>query len=395
MSTLKPEVVVVTGASAGIGRATVREFAKQGAHIGLIARNVEALENARREVEEAGGKAVVAPADVSDPDQVEAAAAKIEEELGPIDIWVNNAMASILSPFKEIKPEEFRRVTEVTYLGYVYGTMAALRRMLPRDRGKIVQVGSGLAYRSIPLQSAYCGAKAAIRGFTDSLRTELLHEGSNVGLTMVQLAAFNTPQFGWIKNKMPHQPQPVPPIYQPEVAAEAITWAAYNDRRELWVGMSTVKAILANKVAPGLLDHYLAKTGYDSQQTDELVNPYRQNNLWDTVPGDRGAHGKFDDRARDESPQLWAAENQGLLTAAGLSLAGVALAAFLGSKDRSESSKTQEIDERPITVPEMGREMINQLNRTSKADKFNLLMGLAVMGMKAFAGKPGETKKVT
>jgi len=279
MSTSKPEVVVITGASAGIGRATVRAFAKRGAHIGLVARSLDGLEGARKEVEAAGGKALVLPTDVSNHDQVEAAAAAVEEAFGPIDIWINDAMASIFSPFKEIKPEDYKRVTEVTYLGYVYGTMAALRRMLPRNRGTIVQVGSALAYRSIPLQSAYCGAKAAIRGFTDSLRCELLHEGSNIRLTMVQMPGVNTPQFGWIKSTMPNKAQPVPPIFQPEIAADAIVWAAHHDRRELYVGGSTIEAILGNKIAPGLLDRYMAKICYSGQQTDEPRDPNRLNNL--------------------------------------------------------------------------------------------------------------------
>ncbi|MDF5732629.1 MAG: SDR family oxidoreductase [Rhizonema sp. PD38] len=286
MSKSKPEVVVITGASAGIGRATVQAFAKRGAHIGLVARSHDGLEGARKEVEAAGGKALVLPTDVSAQDQVEKAAAAVESEFGPIDIWVNNAMASILSPFTEIKPEDFRRVTEVTYLGNVYGTMAALRRMKPRDRGTIVQVGSALAYRSIPLQSAYCGAKSAIRGFTDSIRCELHHDRSNVHITMVQMPAVNTPQFDWIKNNMPHKSQPVPPIFQPEVAAEAIVWAATHRRRELYVGLPTVEAILGNKVAPGLLDRYLGQTGYKSQQTDEPENHNLPSNLWESLPGD-------------------------------------------------------------------------------------------------------------
>ena len=406
MSTSKPEVVVITGASAGIGRATVRKFAKHGAYIGLVARSRDGLEGARQEVEAAGGKALVLPTDVSDPDQVEAAATAVEEAFGPIDIWVNDAMASILSPFKEIKPEEFRRVTEVTYLGYVYGTMAALHRMLPRDRGKIVQVGSALAYRSIPLQSAYCGAKAAIRGFTDSIRTELIHDGSNVKITMVQMPAVNTPQFGWIKNRLPKQPQPVPPIFQPEVAAEAIYWAAHNDRRELYVGSSSVKAIMANKVAPGLLDYYLANTGYSGQQTDEPADPDQPNNLWEPLPGDRGAHGSFDNRAQDSSPQLWATENQDWLIPLGIGVAGVAIAALWGgsgdsdrhstSNDRTRtqpSFKQEDNDDRIDERTVLG-ETINQFNRSSKKDKLQTLLGLAVLGWRAFNGQVGEPKKV-
>ena len=411
MSTSKPEVVVITGASAGIGRATVRKFAEHGAYIGLLARGRDGLEGARQEVEAAGGKALVLPTDVSDPDQVEAAATAVEEAFGPIDIWVNDAMASILSPFKEIKPEEFRRVTEVTYLGYVYGTMAALHRMLPRDRGKIVQVGSALAYRSIPLQSAYCSAKAAIRGFTDSIRTELIHDGSNVKITMVQMPAVNTPQFGWIKNRLPNKPQPVPPIFQPEVAAEAIYWAAHNDRRELYVGSPSVKAIMANKVASGLLDYYLANTGYSGQQTDEPADPDQSNNLWEPLPGDRGAHGSFDNRAQDSSPQLWATENQEWLIPLGIGVAGVAIsfagarsaiAALWGNGDRHSTSnngtRTQpsfkkdnddRIDERTV----LG-ETLNQFNRSSKKDKLQTLMGLAVLGWRAFNGQLAEPKKV-
>src|SRR5215468_10361581 len=248
----RPEIVVVTGASAGVGRATVREFARYGAHIGLLARGRDGLEAARREVEDMGGRALALPTDVSDADRVEAAAAEVEEKFGPIDVWVNNAMTSVFSPVKEMKPEEFKRVTEVTYLGVVYGTLAALKRMLPRDHGVIVQVGSALAYRGIPLQAAYCGAKHAIQGFMDSLRCELLHDGSKVQVTMVQMPALNTPQFGWVKSRLPHTAQPVPPIYQPEVAAEAIVHAAHHPRRELYVAFSTVKAIIGNKLMAGL-----------------------------------------------------------------------------------------------------------------------------------------------
>jgi len=321
----QPEVVVITGASAGLGRATAMAFARQGAHIGLLARGKERLEAARQEVEAAGGKALAAPTDVADPDQVEAAAAAVEKEFGPIDIWVNNAMTSVFSPVKEMKPEEYRRVTEVTYLGQVYGTLAALKRMLPRDRGAIILVGSALAYRGIPLQSSYCAAKHAIQGFFDSLRPELIHDGSHVRATMIQMPAMNTPQFQWVKSRLPNKPQPVPPIFQPEVAAEVIVWAAHHDRREIFVGMPTVEAIVANKLEPGLLDRYLAKTGFKSQQTEEPADPNRPDNLWEPAPGDFGAHGPFDNRARNWSPQVWATLHRSWI------LAGVGVAGALGT----------------------------------------------------------------
>ncbi len=300
-----PDIVVITGASAGVGRATVREFARRGAWIGLIARGVDGLEAARREVEAAGGRALVLPCDVADAAAVEDAAARAEAELGPIDIWINNAMVSVFSPIRQMTPEEFRRVTEVTYLGIVHGTLAALKRMVPRDRGTIVQVGSALAYRGIPLQSAYCAAKHAVQGFNESLRTELLHDGSRVHVTMVQLPALNTPQFGWVKSRMPREPQPVPPIFQPEVAARAIHYAAYHKRREISVGWPTVKAIYGNGIAPGLADRVLARSGYDAQQTQQPAQPYRRDNLWEPVPGDHGAHGTFDDRSKPFSIQSW------------------------------------------------------------------------------------------
>lgn len=326
------EVVVVTGASAGVGRATVQAFAKQKARIGLIARGEDGLEAARAEVEKAGGEALVLPTDISDPEQVEASAAMVEDRLGPIDVWVNNAMVSVFSPFKEMTSTEFKRVTEVTYLGSVYGAMSALKRMLPRDRGVIVQVGSALAYRGIPLQSAYCGAKHALQGFVESLRCELLHDGSRVRIAMVQMPALNTPQFGWVKSRLPRKPQPVPPIFQPEVAAEAILYAAHSEREELYVGLPTVKAIVGNKVAPRLLDRYLAKTGYDSQQTGEPDDHNRPDNLWNPVPGDHGAHGSFDRKAHRQSFQLWADMNRNMLmTFVGAGLAG-ALALTLSRK---------------------------------------------------------------
>lgn len=326
MDTNNPEVVVVTGASAGVGRATVREFGKRGARVGLLARNPDGLEGARKEVEALGGKAIAIPTDVADPGAVEAATEKVEEEFGPIDIWVNDAMTTVFGEFKNVTPEEFRRGTEVTYLGAVYGTMAALKRMLRRDRGTIVQVGSALSYRAIPLQSVYCGAKHGMRGFTDSVRTELMHDGSNVHITMVQLPGLNTPQFDHCETKMPNHPQPVPPIYQPEVPARAIYWAAHQRRREVWVGISSAVEIAGNKLLPGLGDWYLARTGYDAQQTDEPADPDRPHNLYGPVPGDHGAHGDFDAQSHEASPQLWTTRHRGVLLAAGLGLAGAAAA---------------------------------------------------------------------
>lgn len=303
----KPEVVVVTGASAGVGRAVVRAFARQGAYIGLLARGRAGSEGARRDVEELGGKALVLPTDVSDADQVEQAAAAVERVFGPIDVWVNDAFCSVFSPAKKMTPDDYRRVTEVTYLGFVYGTLAALKRMLPRDRGIIIQVGSALAYRGIPLQSAYCAAKHAIQGFTESVRCELIHDKSKVKITMVQMPALNTPQFTWSKSRMPRKAQPVPPIYQPEVAADAVVYAAHHCRREWYVGGSTAMVITANKLMPGYGDHYLARNGYEAQMHDGHENPDRPNNLYEPIDQDRdfGAHGQFDDRAHPHSVQLW------------------------------------------------------------------------------------------
>lgn len=317
-------MVVITGASAGVGRATAVEFAKHGAKIGLLARGANRLEAARAEVESNGGQALCLPTDVSDPAAVEHAADEVERKLGPIDVWVNNAMVTVFSPVKEIQPDEFKRATEVTYLGTVYGTMAALRRMLPRDRGCIVQVGSALAYRSIPLQSPYCGAKHAILGFTASVRTELLHDHSHVHITMVHLPAMNTPQFSWCKTRLPRHPQPVPPIFEPEVAAQGIYWAAHHRRRELLIGGSTVKAVVGNKVAPSTLDHYLGRIGYKSQQTSEPVDPNRPDNLFQPAPGDWGADGVFKSRSSSRSPQLWASTHRLLLALAGAGTAGAA-----------------------------------------------------------------------
>jgi short-subunit dehydrogenase len=299
------ETVVVTGASAGVGRAVVREFGRRRARVALLARGRDGLEAARREVESMGGEAWVLPIDVAESAAVDEAAAAIEKRWGPIDVWINNAMASVFSPVWEMEPEEYARVTAVTYLGVVHGTLAALRSMRPRDRGTIVQVGSALAYRSIPLQSAYCAAKHAVVGFTDSLRCELVHQKSRVHVTVVHLPAMNTPQFDWVKSRLPRKAQPVPPIYQPEVAARAIYWAAHHRRREVVVGAPTVAAITGQKIAPGLLDAYLGRTGFDAQQTAEPRPPDAPDNLWKPVAGDHGAHGRFDAQARRTSLQAW------------------------------------------------------------------------------------------
>jgi NAD(P)-dependent dehydrogenase (short-subunit alcohol dehydrogenase family) len=331
---VKTETVVITGASAGLGRAIAREFGARGANVGLLARGIDGLNAARREIEAAGGRALVLPTDVADSAAVEQAAAAVEDQLGPIDIWVNNAMASVFSPVKEMLPEEYKRVTEVTYLGVVYGTLAALKRMLPRDHGTIVQVGSALAYRSIPLQSAYCASKHAIGGFTDSLRCELIHDNSHVHVTMVNMPALNTPQFGWVKSRLQRKAQPVPPIFEPEVGARAVYWAAHHRRREVYVGGPTVEAIVGNKIAPSLLDRYLGRTGYDSQQTSEPENPDRPNNLWQPVPGDHGAHGTFDKRAHAHSYQLWADLHRAWI---GLGAAGLAGLGMLLASRRSKA----------------------------------------------------------
>jgi len=325
-------VVVITGASAGVGRATARAFAAKGARIGLIARNREALEAAAAEVESRGGKAVVAVADVADADAVERAAQAIEEALGPIDVWVNNAMVSVLGPVKELTAEEFRRVTEVTYLGIVHGTLAALRRMLPRDRGVIVQVGSTLAYRGIPLQAAYCAAKHAVQGFHESLRAELLHDRSGVHVTMVNLPALNTPQFRWLRSKMPRKAQPFGTIFEPEVAARAIVWASEHPRRELNVGWGTTQAIVANAFIPGLLDRYLGRIGFDGQQGDEPEEPGRRDNLFETIPGDAGAHGPFGERAKGASPQLFANTHRGAIGGVVAALAAIGLASLFAKR---------------------------------------------------------------
>lgn len=327
------KVVVITGASAGVGRAAAREFARAGADLALLARNADALDNARAEVESYGRRALAIPVDVSDADAMERAAFAIESQLGPIDVWVNNAMVTVFSPVALLQPDEVRRVTEVTYLGTVNGTLSALRRMLPRDRGTIIQVGSALAYRSIPLQAPYCGAKAAIRGFTDALRTELLHSRSHVRVTMVQMPALNTPQFDWCRVRLPRKPQPVPPIFEPEVAARAIVWASRHKRREVFVGGSTVAAIWGNRVAAPLLDRYLSRTAYDAQLANDPLEPGRPDNLWHTVPGDHGAYGRFRDRASNSSGELWLTTHRSLLIsvcAVGAALACIAAARLSG-----------------------------------------------------------------
>jgi NAD(P)-dependent dehydrogenase (short-subunit alcohol dehydrogenase family) len=328
----EPQTVVVTGASAGVGRAVARAFGARGANVALLARGEEGLEGAAKDVEAAGGTSLPIPLDVADARAVDAAASQVVARFGGLDVWVNNAFSSVLAPFWQISPEEFKRATEVTYLGYVYGTRAALDRMLPRDRGAIVQVGSALAYRGIPLQSAYCGAKHAIQGFTESLRCELLHRGTQVRVTMVQLPAVNTPQFGWVRSRLRRRPQPVPPIYQPEVAARAVVYAAdHPNRREYWVGGSTAATLVANAVAPGLLDRYLARTGFTSQQRPQPHDPADRGNLFepvDTTAGaDEGAHGDFDDRAHRRSLQLWASQHHGLLAVTAGALATAATAA--------------------------------------------------------------------
>src|SRR3954449_8702639 len=319
------QVIVITGASSGIGRAIVQRFAGPGIKIGLIARSVEGLEGAARDVEQAGGEALRLPVDVADHDAVEAAADAVEEAFGPIDVWVNDAMTTVFAFFEDIEPDEFRRATEVTYLGTVWGTRAALKRMLPRDRGSIVQVGSAMCYRGIPLQSPYCGAKHAIKGFQDSVRTELRHKGSKVRLSMVQLPGVNTPQFDHCRDKLPERPQPVPPVYQPEVAADAVHFAARTGRREIYVGIPTVYTIWGNRLAPWLVDRYLAKTSVKGQQSGVPKSPDRRDNLFSPPPGDPGAHGDYDDRAHTRSLQLAAAKHRGVL--AGVAGLGAAAAA--------------------------------------------------------------------
>jgi NAD(P)-dependent dehydrogenase (short-subunit alcohol dehydrogenase family) len=326
-SRLAGKVVVVTGASAGVGRSIARALGQQGTKVGLIARGLDGLEAAAREIRASGGDALVIPLDVADAAAVEAAADRVVSEWGRLDVWVNNAMVSVFSPVSEMTPGEYRRVTEVSYLGYVHGTLAALKHMRPRDAGVIVQIGSALAYRSIPLQSAYCAAKAALRGFTDALRCELAHDRSNIQVTVVHLPAVNTPQFQVVRNRLPGHPHPVPPIYQPELMAKAVLHAIEHPARELWVGWPTVKAILGQKLIPGLLDRYLGRMAYDAQQTDRFQHRH-PDNLDAVLAGDRGAHGEFDDEARANSFEFWMRRHRALLGG----LAASALIAVLGAR---------------------------------------------------------------
>jgi NAD(P)-dependent dehydrogenase (short-subunit alcohol dehydrogenase family) len=329
---LKGKVVVVTGASGGVGRAVVRMLGEKGAKVALIARGETGLASAATEVGGEGGTAKVFPADVADHEQVDAAADSIENELGPIDVWINVAFSSVFAPFTEVEPAEYERTTQVTYLGYVWGTRAALLRMRSRNKGVIVQTGSALAYRGIPLQSAYCGAKHAIKGFTESVRTELLNEGSDVKITMVQLPAVNTPQFDWVLSRLRRHPQPVPPIFQPEVAAQAIVYAAeHPSRREYWVGGTTAATIIGERLVPGLIDRYLGKTGVESQQTED--KPSGVANLWDPADENRdyGAHGSFDDRSKDRSVQVWLSQHRNVI-AAGLGTAAAATLTVLAAR---------------------------------------------------------------
>jgi len=342
MSEAKAPIVVVTGGTAGIGRATVREFARNGYDVAILARGHDGLEATKGEVEGLGRRTVAIPTDVSDWNAVEAAADRVEIELGPIDVWVNNAFAGIFARFMDVTPDEYERVTRVTYLGQVNGTRAALKRMLPRDRGKVILVGSALAYRGIPLQSAYCGSKHAIQGFLDSVRCELLHDKTSVTMTMVQMPGVNTPQFDWIRAKLPGQPRPVGKVYQPEVAGRAIYAAAHETRKEMLVGLPTVEAVWGNKVASSLLDDYLAQIGFKSQQRAERVQPDRTDNLFEPVAGDHGAHGSFDDEAVDGSEELWISEHKKELGLAALGAAAVAGVGFMlasrGTKKRSSGA---------------------------------------------------------
>lgn len=340
MSKANP-IVVVTGGTAGIGRATVREFARNGYDVAILARGKDGLEATKREVEEFGRRALAIPTDVADWKAVEDAADRIEKELGPIDVWVNNAFAGIFSRFLDVTPDEYERVTHVTYLGQVNGTRAALKRMLPRNRGKIVLVGSALAYRGIPLQSAYCGAKHAIQGFIDSIRSELLHDKTNVTITMVQMPGVNTPQFDWIRAKLPGQPRPIGKVYQPEVAGRAVYFAAHTDRKEVEVGLPTVQAIWGDKVASSLLDYELARVGFKGQQRPERVKPDRKDNLFEPVAGDHGARGSFSDEAVDSSAELWISEHKKELGLAALGAAAAAGVGFMLASRSGNGGKTR------------------------------------------------------
>ncbi|HSJ50743.1 MAG TPA: SDR family oxidoreductase [Actinomycetota bacterium] len=332
--TWEDKVVVITGASAGVGRAAARAFGDRRSKVALLARGAEGLKAARREIEGAGGRGLDLAVDVSDRAAVEDAAGVVESELGPIDVWVNNAMVGVFAEFLDVDPDDFERVTSVIYLGCVNGTRAALRRMVPRGSGTVVQVGSALAFRAIPLQSAYCGAKHAIEGFTESIRCELMHRGSPVRITEVHLPALNTPQFHWVKTNLPRHPQPVPPIYQPEVAARAIVWAAEHPRRQRYVGATTLATVWANRFIPGLLDRYLARTGYESQLAPWNVERDRRDNLYEPLPGDHGAHGEFDRRSHSRSAQLWASTHKKLLAGVGLAAGAVGSAAFAAKPNR-------------------------------------------------------------
>jgi NAD(P)-dependent dehydrogenase (short-subunit alcohol dehydrogenase family) len=325
---MAPQIVVVTGASGGIGRAVAHAYGARGCTVALLARGEDGLAAAARDVETSGGRALAIPTDVADSEQVHRASQLVEEELGPIDVWINVAFTSVFSPFDQIQPNEFKRVTEVSYLGYVYGTMAALGHMKPRNAGTIVQVGSALAYRGIPLQSAYCGAKHAIQGFHEALRCELLHDKSNIHVTMVQMPAVNTPQFSWVLSRLPRHAQPAPPIYQPEFAARGVLFAAdHPHRREYWVGSSTMATLAANALVPGALDRYLARTGFSAQQTKHLKPPDQPVNLWQPADADQdfGAHGVFDDKSHETDPQLWASHHHKVLTGGLAALIGLAL----------------------------------------------------------------------
>lgn len=338
------DVVVITGATSGIGRATARKFGEDGARVGLLTRGKDGLKGAKTEIEEAGGEALCIPTDVAEYDQVEEATERIEAEFGPIDIWINDAMTTVFSAFLDIEPEEYRRVTEVTYLGAVHGSRAALSRMIPRDSGKLVQVGSALSYRGIPLQSAYCGSKFAMRGMTESLRTELLHDDSDVNVTMVQLPGVNTPQFEHCRAHLDEHPQPVPPIYQPEVAADAIHWAAYHDRREIYVGRASLKTIWGNKLLPWVVDRYLARTAYDGQFADIEYDPDRPDNLYEPIAGDPGAHGPFDAEALPNSVQLQLTKHRRYIGTVAAVFLAVLTRLWLGDGDSKTDGGSTNVD---------------------------------------------------